>query len=224
MNEQKNFDLGVICGRFGHAQLGHVSLFDCSMKQCKRTLILVGSYNEYGTLRNPFRGELREKVIREIYPGIPEEMLTVRGINDLTNEYDITHDWGKYVKEEIISHKGKFANLMVYGNDEFRSNWFVAEDLIDTAEMILPRSRIPVSGTMVRGLLLIDDEPTWQKATHPFIHSMYHELRSELMQVSIYKEIFHTIRKKDFSLENFMETYKVLEEEDKQRKLAELKK
>lgn len=90
----------MICGRFGHEQLGHVSLFDSCMSLCKRTLILVGSAQESGTLRNPFRVETRIDVIRETYPGESEEVLTVRGINDLTNEYDITSDWGKFVKSE----------------------------------------------------------------------------------------------------------------------------
>ena len=146
----------------------------------------------------------------------------VRGIDDLTNEYDVTADWGKYVKSEVEFHKHKFASLMVYGNDEFRSQWFAAEDLVDTVEMIIPRSTNPISGTMVRGMLVIDDEASWQKATHPLIHGMYNRLRTELMGVPVYKEIYDHIRKQDLSLENFMEVYKEFEEEDKKVKLAQL--
>ena len=94
MSNYKFYDLGVVCGRFGHEQIGHVSLFDACKTLCKRTLILVGSAQEHSTLRNPFRVETRIEVIRETYPGESEETFMVRGINDLTNEYDITHDWG----------------------------------------------------------------------------------------------------------------------------------
>lgn len=222
MSDYKFYDLGVICGRFNHEQLGHVSLFDVSRALCKRTLVLVGSKQEYGTLRNPFRVETRIDVIRETYPGESEETFMVRGIDDLTNEYDVTADWGKYVKSEVEFHKHKFASLMVYGNDEFRSQWFAAEDLVDTVEMIIPRSTNPISGTMVRGMLVIDDEASWQKATHPLIHGMYNRLRTELMGVPVYKEIYDHIRKQDLSLENFMEVYKEFEEEDKKVKLAQL--
>jgi len=148
----------------------------------------------------------------------------VRGINDLTNEYDITSDWGKFVKSEIEFHKHKFASLMVYGNDEFRSKWFAPEDLVGTAELIIPRSTIPVSGTQVRGMLTIDDETSWQKATHPLIHGMYKRLRDELMSVPIYKEIYNRIRTGDMSLDCFMNVYKELEQKDKESKLAELQK
>lgn len=223
-NNCKFFDLGVVCGRFNHAQNGHVSLFNTCMSLCKRTLILVGSAQEYGTLRNPFRLETRIDVIKEIYQGQSEDTLMIRGINDLTNEYDITYDWGKFVKSEVISHKHKFANLMVYGNDEFRSKWFAPEDLINTAEIILPRSAIPISGTEIRGMLVINDEENWQKFTPSFIHHMYERLRDELLSVPVYKEIYDKIRTQDLSLDDFMKVYKMLEEEDKNSKLANLHK
>ncbi len=224
MNDYKFYDLGVVCGRFAHEHNGHVALFENCMSLCKRVLILVGSAQEYGTLRNPFRVETRIDVIKETYPGIPEETLMIRGINDLTNEYDITYDWGKFVKSEIEHHKHKFANLMVYGNDEFRSQWFSQEDLVGTAELIIPRSTIPISGTMVRGMLVINDERSWQEATPPLIHSMYDKLRNELLDVDIYKQIYDRIRKGDMSLDSFMKVYKELEEADKVSKIATLAK
>lgn len=224
MNNYKPYDLGVVCGRFNHTQLGHVSLFDASMRLCKRTLILVGSAQEYGTLRNPFRLETRIDVIKEIYVGETEDTLMVRGINDLTNEYDITSDWGKYVKSEVINHKHKFADLMIYGNDKYRSEWFDYDDLKNSSELIITRSTIPISATEVRGMLVIDDEFRWQEVTHPFTHIMYQRLREELMTVSIYKEIYNSIRKTDFSLDSFMKVYKGLEQKDKDSKLANLQK
>ena len=218
------YDLSVVCGRFGHEQIGHVSLFETARMLSKRTLILVGSSQEYGTLRNPFRVETRIDVIKETYPGESEELFMVRPLRDLTNEYDVTSDWGKFVKSEIEHHKHKFADLMVYGNDEFRSQWFAAEDLVNTVEVIIPRSTIPISGTQIRCLLLIDYEATWQKFTPALIHSMYPRLRSELMQVDVYKDIYNTIRKQDMSLENFMQAYKILEAEDRAAKEAQIAK
>lgn len=223
MSEYKFYDLGVICGRFGHEHLGHVSLFDTCQNLCKRTLILVGSAQESGTLRNPFRVETRIDVIKETYPGKSEDTLTVRGINDLKNEFNTNNDWGTYLKSQVEYHKHKFADLLVYGNDGFRTQWFTPEDLAGTAELVIPRTTINVSATMIRGMLVIDDEKSWQKCTHPFTHGMYGRLRDELINVPVYKDIYNEIRKGDMSLDSFMNTYKVLEEQDKQQKLAELK-
>lgn len=213
-------DLGVVVGRFCHEQLGHVSLFDTCREVCKRTLILVGSANEYGTLRVPLRVETRIDVIRETYPGESDEKFMVRGIDDLTNELDISDAWGEYVISEVKTHMHKFANLMVYGNDEFRSKWFKEEQLTNTMEIVVPRSTIPISGTQVRGMLLLDLEEEWQKHTHPLIHGMYSRLRSELMQVDVYKDIFNTVRKMDMTMEDFMKVYSEYERADREAKLA----
>lgn len=224
MNNDKSYDLGVICGRFGHAQLGHVSLFDTSLTLCKQTLVLVGSAQEYGTLRNPFKVETRIDVIRQTYPEESEETFMVRGIKDLTNEYDITYEWGKYVKSQVESHMHKFANLLVHGNDQFQSKWFSPEDMAQTTELIMPRCSIPISATMVRGMLVIGDEKNWQNATPRLIHGMYQNLRNELMEVPIYKKIYDRIGAQDLSLDNFIKVYTELEEQDKKKKLAQLQK
>lgn len=212
-------DLGVVVGRFCHEQLGHVSLFDTSRTFCKRTLVLVGSANEYGTLRVPFRAETRIDVIRETYPGESDEKFMVRGINDLTNELDISEEWGEYVIGEVKTHMHKFASLMIYGNDEFRSQWFNANQLKNTMEIIVPRSAIPISGTQIRGMLLLDLEEEWQKYTHPLIHGMYPRLRSELMQVGVYRDIYNTVRRMDMTMENFMTVYAEYESADRKAKL-----
>ncbi len=223
MNTSPKFDLGVACGRFGHEHLGHQSLFDMGLNLCKRVYIIVGSAQERGTLRNPFPVETRIRVIRESYPGVPESQLVIGGLNDMTNELDINEEWGRYLKSHIESKMHKFARLMIYGNDEFRSRWFAPEDLVNTAELVVPRSTIPISGTQVRGLLTIDDEKGWQKCTSEMIHYLYPELRAELMSVPVYKEIYDLVRReKLMDLDAFMRIYARFEEADRQKKLAEL--
>ena len=146
-------------------------------------------------------------MIQNTYPNESDEVFMVRGLNDLTNELDISNEWGEYVISEVKTHMHKFASLMIYGNDEFRSQWFDAQQLKDTMEIIVPRSTIAISGTEIRGLLLLDMEEEWQKYTHPLIHRMYQRLRSELLQVEVYKEIYNTVRKTDMTMEDFMRVY-----------------
>ena len=219
MSKSKLYNLGVICGRFGHEHLGHIILFDNCISLCKKTLILVGSAQESKTLRNPFKVETRIKLIKKTYPNIPEENLIIKGINDLTNEFDVTHNWGKYVKSEVERHMGQFADLIVYGNDELRNHWFEQKGLENTSLLVIPRTAFPISATVLRGLLTIDDKQTWMKYTSPLIHDMYDELRNELMLVPIYKSIYDKISKTEISLENFMFEYKILETKDKERKM-----
>lgn len=217
------FDLAVVVGRFCPVHNGHVNLFSTALSHAKRLLILVGSSQEYGTLRNPFRIETRINAIKELCFDVNEDIVMIRALPDLTNELDISDAWGSYLKKEIEYHMHKFASLMVYGNDEFRSNWFKKEDLVNTAELILQRNTIPISATMARGFILTDQETEWQKITPELLHSMYPRLRRELMGVPVYQEIYNRIRKMDdLSLSNFYQIYREYEEQDRKEKLAKI--
>ncbi len=221
MDKFSYFDLAVVCGRFGHEHLGHKQLFDFALDMSKRLYIIVGSAQERDTLRNPYPVETRIDVIKETYPGVSSDRLIIGGINDMTNEYDVNTEWGKYLKKHIENKVGKFANLMVYGNDEFRSRWFSEEDMLHTSDFVLPRSRVPISGTQIRGMLLLDDRQKWQEWTPEMIHSMYPRLREELMSVPVYRDIYDEVRQeKIMDIDAFMKVYKRYEEEDRQRKLA----
>ena len=90
MSDNKFYDLGVVCGRFGHEHLGHVALFDNCMALCNKTLILVGSSQEHGTLRNPFKIETRIDVIKETYPNMSEDTL-IENIVDNSIEFIGNH-------------------------------------------------------------------------------------------------------------------------------------
>lgn len=219
------YDVGVTVGRFSHADLGHKTLFDTGLSLCRRFYIIVGSAQERATLRNPFSVETRIKVIREFYPDIPESRLIIGGLNDLKNELNANQDWGEYVKSHVESKFHKFANVMIHGQEENRNSWFSMEALFNTVEVIVPRSKVPISATMMRGFLTIDDEVSWQKYMPELTHYMYQELRNELLEVPVYKELYNSIHKlKVVDIDAFMEKYEKYEIRDKQIKIAELQK
>lgn len=191
----KPYDVGLIVGRFQHFHIGHKSLVETAYKLCDRVLILVGSAQESGTLRNPYLPSTRIDVIREIY-GRDNDLLQVKELNDLTNENDITADWGRYVLKNVKTHIRKVPSLMVYGNDEFRSKWFDPEDIKDTAEIVVPRSKIPISATMLREALVKDDFEYWSKFVDEKTHKMYDRLRSELLRTDPYREMYEQLIKK----------------------------
>lgn len=191
----KPYDVGLIVGRFQHFHIGHRSLVENAFKLCDRVLILVGSAQESGTLRNPYLTSTRIDVIREIY-GHDNSILQVKELNDLTNENDITPDWGKYVLKNVKMHIRKEPSLMVYGNDEFRSRWFAPEDIENTAELVIPRSRIPISATLLREALVKDDFEYWSKYVDDKTHKMYDRLRAELLSTEPYRELYEQMLRK----------------------------
>ena len=210
---------GLVIGRFDPVHIGHNKLINESLKRCERTLVLVGSAQESGTLRNPLPLNMRIKLIQQSYPGIPEQTLLIRGINDLKNELNNNFSWGDFVKSEVIHHLGVFTDLIIYGNDPIKRTWFNPDEIPETYELFIPRDK--TSGTYVRGLIVINNETEWRKVSAPYIHSMYGEIREMIMSVPIYQEIYTHI-KSDPTIENFLMVYKKFEKEDYKKKLAAL--
>ena len=114
---------------------------------------------------------------------------------------------------------GIFTDLIIYGNDPVKRTWFDPEEIPETYELFVPRDK--TSGTYVRGLIVINNESEWRKVSAPYIHNMYDEIRSMIMSVPVYQEIYAHI-KSDLTIENFLRVYKKFEEEDYQKKLAAL--
>lgn len=108
---------------------------------------------------------------------------------DLTDENDIRPEWGRYLLNNTDRYIHKNPEIMIYGNDESRSNWFDKKDLANTAELIMNRYDMPISATMVRTAMAKDDRKLWMSYVNPRLHKMYDELREELMTVEFYKNL-----------------------------------
>ena len=184
------YDSGLIVGRFQTFHKGHQSLVDAGLQLCDRVLILIGSAQESGTERNPYNISTRIDVIRSVYAD--NSRVSVYALPDLANENDITEEWGRYVLGQVDRYLYKAPELMIYGNDEARSRWFNVNDIKDSAEFIIPRSRLPISATMLREMMVKDERREWMKWVNPKLHKMYDRLRAELMEVPYYKELQKT--------------------------------
>lgn len=181
----KPYDVGLVCGRFQTFHKGHEKLINTALMLCDRVLILIGSAQECGTERNPLNINTRTKMLQEIYGYQPNIM--IYGLSDMTNENDICHEWGRYLLDNVERYIFKNPEVMIYGNDESRSNWFDKKDLTNTTELIINRAELPISATMLRQLMVDDNRKEWMKWVNPKLHKMYDELRRELLSVDFYK-------------------------------------
>ena len=181
------YDTGLIVGRFQTFHKGHQSLVETALKLCDRVIIFVGSSQESGTERNPFNVATRMNVIRECYPD--KDRVQIYALPDLTHEDDITVAWGRFVLDNVDRYIYKAPEIMVYGNDEARSRWFDLNDIKNTAEFIIPRSRLPISATMLREMMVKDERKQWMEWVDPKLHKMYDSLRAELLSVPFYQNL-----------------------------------
>lgn len=224
METIKNYKLGVICGRLCHEHLGHKFLIDEAILKCNKVLILVGSAQEYSTLRNPFKLETRIKVLRKTHSDISEENLKIYGLTDMTNEQDISYKWGNYVVDHILKYTGEYADYIITGDDDNRKKWFSKKDLTGVTQEIVPRNQLKISATIVRGALLINDKILWSSYVPNNIYDLYDYLREELLSVPVYKEIYDKlIYSNNISIDNFLSIYSEYELIDKNKKIEEIK-
>lgn len=182
----KPYDIGFICGRFQTFHKGHEKLIDTGLMLCDRLLIFIGSSQEDGTERNPFNITTRERMLKSVYGD--RDNIMIYGLPDLTNENDITLAWGKYLLDKIDKYIYKKPEIMIYGNDESRSAWFSKDNLSNMTELIINRSDLPISATMVRDLMIRDKRKAWMSFVNPKLHKMYDELRMQLMSVEWYNK------------------------------------
>ena len=77
--------------------------------------------------------------------------------------------------------------------------WFSPEDIKDTLEIIVPRSKLPISATMVREMIVKDDRKEWMKWVNPKLHKMYDQLRAELLGTKPYTEMYQKLLNKNVS-------------------------
>lgn len=224
MNCNSAFEFSFVCGRFDHAHRGHEALINKGLQLSRRTYVGVGSAQESGTLRNPFTIQTRIRVIREMYSDLSEDKLVVGGIDDMSNELNRSTSWGTYLKKHLIDKFGMFPDLILYGSSSTRSKWFEDSDMINTNELFISRGLIPISGTDIRAFLLVGDEDSWYANVPESIYYLYPELREELIETPIYKEIYNLIKKTGMlDRDTFMKVYNSYAEKDRKEKESQLK-
>jgi bifunctional NMN adenylyltransferase/nudix hydrolase len=184
-----SYEQGFYCGRFQHIHIGHQQVIDIGLQMCKKFLIVVGSAQEIHTERNPFRVEFRIELINEIYKEeIASGRLVVMGLKDLTNENDITTEWGRYLLNHVTEALGGIPDVMIYGIDEGREGWFDPEDIKHMSRLLIPRSIIGISATELRMAALRGDFGYWKQYVDPRIHNKFSTIQSNLINISYYKE------------------------------------
>lgn len=183
---EKKFEFGLVLGRFHPLHKGHMEIIDLARKLCKKTLILIGSAGESGTVRNPFKLETRKKIIHRVYP---HEDVIIGALEDLTNENDISFEWGKYILESVEKMYGVKPDLMLYGRDDSRKGWFSEEDQKIFSEMIVAKNQYKISGTKLREFLVKNEKKEWEQFVDEKIFNFYDELRNELLEIQAYQKL-----------------------------------
>lgn len=179
--ESKPYQLGIIVGRFQTLHLGHEDMILKAMELCEQVGVFVGSSQEHGTEKNPFSYDIREQMIKTVFPsGLAVFPLPDIGVGN-------NHKWGEYVLEQVISRCGRQPDLLVSGKEERRIDWFSGEAGKQIAELYIPKS-IEISASQMRDFLLHDAQKEWQSYVNPQLYPLYSQYRSLVLQAQNHPE------------------------------------
>lgn len=180
----KIFSTGVLVGRFQHIHKGHEKLIEIGLSLCNTLLIFVGSADKVGTFRNPYDAEYRIKIISKIYSReISEGRILLSPISDLTNENDLTKDWGKYVIFQATKKLNESPKCIIYGKDKNIFKCFPKSIVKNITEVLVDRGALEISATKIREYLIKNDYENWKKYVNEKIYEDYEELRGKLIKV-----------------------------------------
>ncbi|WP_151035767.1 hypothetical protein [Bacillus wiedmannii] len=191
----KTFKLGFVIGRFQHIHLSHKKMVNTALQSCERVILMVGSSQESGTVRNPFNLYTRMNLIREVFKEeIKNGTLLLAHTDDMTHEDDHSTAWGDFLIKKIDMWKSHYAvqdevDCFIYGNDEERTAWFKPKDIEKISHIVLSRKADNLNATNVRGLMAKNKKVSWNSNVPFEIVPMYNELRKELMDIPYYKEL-----------------------------------
>lgn len=129
--------VGVILFRAQPFHKGHLNMVqkaydDCVKNDCD-LYIFVGSADKSGTRRNPlpidFRLMLLEGSLHEHFTTEQLKRVHIYPLNDMTDESDNSHGWGRYLYMKMFS-KTKDSDMTIYYSDDPRImlGWFAQDE------------------------------------------------------------------------------------------------
>ena len=184
-------NLGVFLTRAQPPTNAHIDYVRHIATTSKVGLILVGSANKVGTLRNPFSGPLRINMMHEAVNELfPEANIMVCLLDDLTYENNLDPEnfkrWGQYLYAAVVGHTGEHEFAYFTGESlQQVENWFGRHVETSITPVLLRSSALfgDLSATRVRQALA-DDNRSFVVANCP--HSVarrYDQLRKLYLEV-----------------------------------------
>lgn len=126
---------GVFIGRMQPVHNGHLFLIKKALEENDMVLILLGSSNKSGTIRNPFSSIFRRHLLElSLYEDgiIDEKRIIVSTLPDWTTETDTDSNktWGRYLYYNIVSKIGRKEFSLYYSDDaSILDDWFEGTEM-----------------------------------------------------------------------------------------------
>lgn len=123
-------ELGIFLARMQPVHNAHLFMVREALQECEHVCIVLGSENKDEMVRNPFKIELRETMLRECLLDEENKRITIFTLPDWTQESDTVglKQWGAYLYYNIVSRMEQKHFTFYYSDDpEIMLRWFTDE-------------------------------------------------------------------------------------------------
>lgn len=184
---------GVFITRAQPIHKGHLKVIRRALDENDAVLLIIGSANKCGTIRNPLDINIRIKMVRKalesVFSASDMERIKYLQMDDWSMEdaYEFAKEWGSFLYYNIVAaiHQKEFT--LYYSDDpDIVNNWF--EPYIQKRIRIrqLARADDGISSTEIRKAILQGDETYLEKALPrqsiayiPFMHQCIEQATNE---------------------------------------------
>lgn len=189
MNEK----IGVFLSRMQPLHIGHLGMIDKALSENDKVIVLIGSSNKEGTIRNPIGIEMRREILKEAledkYGKDYGNRIKVKELPDWSEETDIAGnlEWGRYLYYNIVEIS-EIRNFSMYFSDEpeIIENWFQDKTIRERIEIkTFERNTMfeAVSSTKIRNAFLNGDKEYIERSVPNAVIKRYSKIKEVLDKV-----------------------------------------
>ncbi len=183
--------IGVFLSRMQPLHIGHLGIIEKILEENEEVIILIGSKNKKGTLRNPLDIHLRRQILEEaLEEKFKKDMnrIIIKELPDWSMETDISSnlEWGRYLYYNIVSLAGQKTFSMYFSDEkEIIEAWFeeILRKRINLRLFERQAMFEAVSSTKIREAFLNDNKEYIKKSTPNAVVKRYDEIKAILEKV-----------------------------------------
>lgn len=182
---------GIFLTRAQPFHNGHLSVIKKMLEENDKVLVIIGSANKEGTLRNPFDVKFRERYVNDVLNrNLYADVLRVKVVtlNDWSMETytKAVKEWGKFFYYNIVNWVGVKTFSYYFSEDiTYVQNWFT-EDIIDRISFVACNRKDyadNISATQLRGYIL-QDNYTLANTYCNCTHAEFQYMKKVLLNIS----------------------------------------
>lgn len=147
-----DFDCLVFIGRFQPPHLGHLAVIHEALKRARQVIVLVGSAWQARSLRNPWRFEERQAMLRSAFDEEENDRLAIVPLLDALYNNDVwVRDVQRKVRDIASPHHARLPRIGLIGASRGQSSYYLS--LFPQWESVSVPPVEGISASQIRGRL-----------------------------------------------------------------------